>query len=77
VLHYRAGGPRYPVAGRRPSREASPMTSENTLSTAPALSIVVPLYNEEANVHALYERLRAVVESMGVSYEFVFIWCTA
>jgi glycosyltransferase involved in cell wall biosynthesis len=49
------------------------MTSENTLSTAPALSIVVPLYNEEANVHALYERLRAVVESMGVSYEFVFI----
>lgn len=49
------------------------MTSENTPPTAPALSIVVPLYNEEANVHALYERLRAVVEGMGVSYEFVFI----
>ena len=49
------------------------MTSENTPPTAPALSIVVPLYNEEANVHALYQRLRAVVEGMGVSYEFVFI----
>jgi dolichol-phosphate mannosyltransferase len=49
------------------------MTSENPSPTAPALSIVVPLYNEEANVHALYERLKAVVEGMGVSHEFVFI----
>jgi dolichol-phosphate mannosyltransferase len=49
------------------------MTSENPSPTAPALSIVVPLYNEEANVHALYQRLKAVVDGMGVSHEFVFI----
>ncbi|RZK92674.1 MAG: glycosyltransferase, partial [Hymenobacter sp.] len=39
----------------------------------PDLSIVVPLYNEEANVEALYQRLKAVVDAMGVSYQFVFI----
>lgn len=37
------------------------------------LSIVVPLYNEEANIEALYQRLKAVVDAMGVSYEFVFV----
>jgi glycosyltransferase involved in cell wall biosynthesis len=49
------------------------MTSENTLPTTPSLSIIVPLYNEEANVHPLYERLKAVVESMAVSHELIFI----
>jgi dolichol-phosphate mannosyltransferase len=49
------------------------MTAENTPPTTPALSIIVPLYNEEANVHALYERLKAVVEGMGVRHEFIFI----
>ncbi|RZK15431.1 MAG: glycosyltransferase, partial [Hymenobacter sp.] len=37
------------------------------------LSIVVPLYNEEANVEALYQRLKAVVVAMGVSHEFIFV----
>jgi dolichol-phosphate mannosyltransferase len=41
--------------------------------TPPDLSIVVPLYNEEANVEALYQRLKAVVDGMGVSYEFILI----
>ncbi|RZK44935.1 MAG: glycosyltransferase [Hymenobacter sp.] len=47
------------------------MTS--TPPTHPDLSIVVPLYNEEANVEALYQRLKAVVGAMGVSYELIFI----
>jgi glycosyltransferase involved in cell wall biosynthesis len=45
----------------------------STLHTPPDLSIVVPLYNEEANVDTLYQRLKAVVDAMGVSYQFVFI----
>jgi len=49
------------------------MVPTPTHQPPPALSIVVPLYNEEANVEALYQRLKAVVDSMGVSYQFVFI----
>ncbi len=49
------------------------MTPETTLPAPLELSIVVPLYNEEANVNALYQRLKAVVVGMGISHEFVFI----
>jgi len=49
------------------------MVPTPTHQPPPALSIVVPLYNEEANVEALYQRLKAVVDSMSVSYQFVFI----
>ena len=49
------------------------MLPPRTLSISPDLSIVVPLYNEEANVEALYQRLKTVVDAMGVSYELVFI----
>ncbi|MHC4770098.1 MAG: glycosyltransferase, partial [Planctomycetota bacterium] len=37
------------------------------------LSVIVPLYEEEANVGALYERLRAAVDALGRTYELVFI----
>ena len=37
------------------------------------LSVVIPIYNEEANIPALYQRLRTVVEQMGVSYELIFV----
>jgi glycosyltransferase involved in cell wall biosynthesis len=43
------------------------------LKNIPDLSVIVPLYNEEANVDLLYQRLKGVVENMGVSYEFIFI----
>ncbi len=49
------------------------MIPEVTLPTPIELSIVVPLYNEEANVEALYQRLKAVVVAMGVSHEFIFV----
>lgn len=44
-----------------------------TRQITPDLSIVVPLYNEEANVEPLYQRLKAVVDAMGISYQFVFV----
>lgn len=37
------------------------------------LSIIIPVYNEEANVQILYDRLTKVVEQLELSYEFIFI----
>jgi glycosyltransferase involved in cell wall biosynthesis len=39
----------------------------------PYLSIVVPVYNEEENVVPLYEKIRAVCESIGETYEVLFV----
>lgn len=41
--------------------------------SAPDLSVVIPLYNEEANVPRLYLRLKDALKEMGVSYEIVFV----
>ena len=40
--------------------------------TAPELSIVVPAYNEAANVDAVYERLRSVLDGLGIQWELIF-----
>lgn len=37
------------------------------------LSIIIPIYNEEKNIHKLHERLTEVIKQMNVSYEFIFI----
>jgi dolichol-phosphate mannosyltransferase len=37
------------------------------------LSVVVPVYNEEGNLGLLHQRLTAVMHTLGVTYEFVFI----
>src|ERR1700722_5576695 len=39
----------------------------------PKYSIVVPFHNEEENVTALYDRLKAVMEQMGDSFELVLV----
>src|SRR5580704_8503435 len=39
----------------------------------PKYSIVVPLHNEEENVTTLYDRLKAVMEQIGDSFELVFV----
>ncbi len=39
----------------------------------PLYSIVVPFHNEEENVTALYDRLKAVMEHVGDSFELVFV----
>jgi glycosyltransferase involved in cell wall biosynthesis len=36
-------------------------------------SIVVPFHNEENNIQPLYQRLTAVMESLGEEYELIFI----
>ncbi len=37
------------------------------------ISVVIPTYNEEANVDMLYERLSTVMQQMAVAYELVFV----
>src|SRR5437868_13842161 len=39
----------------------------------PKYSIVIPLHNEQENVTDLYDRLKAVMESAGESFEIVFV----
>ena len=39
----------------------------------PYLSIVVPVYNEEENVRPLYQKIREVCESIGKTYEVLFV----
>jgi undecaprenyl-phosphate 4-deoxy-4-formamido-L-arabinose transferase len=38
-----------------------------------ALSVVIPVYNEEAVLAALFERLYPALDALGVEYEIVFI----
>lgn len=37
------------------------------------LSIIVPIYNEEESVNALYERIRAAIEPTGIDYELILV----
>jgi glycosyltransferase involved in cell wall biosynthesis len=37
------------------------------------VSVVIPVYNEEANLEPLHERLDAVLPGIGLSYEILFI----
>jgi glycosyltransferase involved in cell wall biosynthesis len=43
----------------------------NQVTNSPALSVVVPLYNEEANVPILQEEFRMVLS--GLDYEIIFV----
>lgn len=37
------------------------------------LSIIIPIYNEEANINYLYQRLKPILQQMGVAYELIFV----
>jgi undecaprenyl-phosphate 4-deoxy-4-formamido-L-arabinose transferase len=42
-------------------------------SATPTLSVVIPVYNEEAGLAALFERLYPALDALNVSYEVVFV----
>jgi undecaprenyl-phosphate 4-deoxy-4-formamido-L-arabinose transferase len=42
-------------------------------SPNPEVSVIVPVYNEEAGLPALFDRLYAALDAFGASYEVVFI----
>ena len=41
--------------------------------SAPAVSVVIPVYNEEATLAALFARLYPALDALGQSYEVIFI----
>ncbi|HEY8623701.1 MAG TPA: glycosyltransferase [Casimicrobiaceae bacterium] len=40
---------------------------------APKLSVVIPVYNEEPGLQALFDRLYPALDKLGVSYEVLFV----
>ena len=47
--------------------------AENPQSTRPTLSIIAPVYNEEAILHELYKRISETMESLGEPWEQVLV----
>jgi undecaprenyl-phosphate 4-deoxy-4-formamido-L-arabinose transferase len=43
------------------------------MSQNPVLSVVIPVYNEEAGLPALFARLYPALDALGTSYEVVFV----
>ena len=43
------------------------------MSAAPRVSVVVPVYNEEAVLPALFARLYPALDALGQSYELIFV----
>jgi undecaprenyl-phosphate 4-deoxy-4-formamido-L-arabinose transferase len=41
--------------------------------TAPRLSVVIPVYNEEAGLPALFARLYPALDALGEPYEIIFV----
>jgi polyisoprenyl-phosphate glycosyltransferase len=50
-----------------------PLIPHEPHQRTPDLSVVVPLFNEESNVPALYDRLVASLSDLALSYELVFV----
>ena len=43
------------------------------IAAAPALSVVIPVYNEEAGLQPLFDRLYPALDKLGRSYEIIFV----
>jgi undecaprenyl-phosphate 4-deoxy-4-formamido-L-arabinose transferase len=41
--------------------------------TAPQLSVVIPVYNEEAGLQALFDRLYPALDRLGIAFEIIFV----
>lgn len=52
---------------------AAGSVSDTEASCPCDLSLVIPVYNEEGNLPALYQRLTAVLQETGLSYEIIFV----
>ncbi len=54
-----------------PAEAAPSMPSPST--DAPLLSVVIPVYNEEAGLQALFDRLYPALDALGIGYEILFV----
>jgi undecaprenyl-phosphate 4-deoxy-4-formamido-L-arabinose transferase len=51
----------------------SAMSDQHSASSDVDVSLVVPVYNEEEGLHALFERLYPALDALGRPYEIVFV----
>ena len=51
----------------------STVTQPASVTDRPALSVVIPVYNEEAGLAALFARLYPALDALNLDYEIVFI----
>ena len=49
------------------------MTYTEYRSASPEVSVIIPVYNEEAGLRALFERLYPALDALRTSYEVIFI----
>ena len=42
-------------------------------NSRPEVSVIVPIYNEEGNLHLLFEKLKSSLESLGCTFEVILI----
>src|SRR5512139_158714 len=61
----------FPVSPTQGVSMTTPLHREATVS--PTLSVVAPVFNEEAILHELYRRLSAVLDGAGLDWELVLI----
>jgi undecaprenyl-phosphate 4-deoxy-4-formamido-L-arabinose transferase len=52
---------------------ADATNATNAVNTAPEVSVVIPVYNEEAGLPALFQRLYPALDTLGTSYEVIFV----
>jgi dolichol-phosphate mannosyltransferase len=55
------------------AQPGAPIQTRPELPPAPDISVVLPVYNETANIPTLHERLTAVLAATGLDYELIFV----
>ena len=55
------------------SQQAFDLSAAELLPAAVTLSVVIPVYNEEAGLALLFERLYPALDALGLSFEVVFV----
>lgn len=55
-----------------PSTQAKP-SSGRPVAGAPEISVVIPVFNEEDNIHLLYQKLVSALEELGRTWEAILV----
>jgi len=68
----KVSGSRRPQAGSQPSRAKNPC-QEAVADSNPEISVIIPVYNEEANIPELCTRLQESLDVVGKRWEVVLV----